>query len=63
MLSRLMESGSGMESRLGGEQLRGIMTYANAAGALACTKRGVIPALPTAGQVRELLSASRATEA
>jgi len=62
MLSRLMESGSGMESRLGGEQLRGIMTYANAAGALACTKRGVIPALPTAGQVREFLCASRATE-
>lgn len=44
-------------------QLREIMTYANAAGALACTRRGVIPALPTADQLEQFLSARLPTNA
>jgi len=49
MLSRLMGMPGGLSwSR---EELRNTMAYANAAGALTCTKRGVIPALPTAEEV------------
>jgi len=33
------------------------MRYANAAGALACTRRGVIPALPTAEELEKFLAA------
>jgi fructokinase len=54
MLSQLMRSPR--EDRLSEERLREIMAYAHAAGALACTQRGVIPALPTAAQVQEFLS-------
>jgi fructokinase len=54
MLSRLRTAGPARE--LSAEQLREIMVYANAAGALTCTKRGVIPALPTAAEIEAFLS-------
>jgi len=57
MLSRLMQAPR--EEPLTEEQLREIMTYANAAGALTCTKRGVIPALPRAAEVEAFLRAQR----
>jgi sugar/nucleoside kinase (ribokinase family) len=37
--------------------MREILRYANAAGALTSMTQGVIPALPTAAQVEEFLSA------
>jgi len=46
--------------RLSDAQLREVMTYANAAGALTCTRRGVIPALPTARDVERFLDRARA---
>jgi fructokinase len=49
MLSRLMGMPGGLSWSC--EELRNTMAYANAAGALTCTKRGVIPALPTAEEV------------
>jgi fructokinase len=55
MLSQLIRARRDL--RLTDERLREVMTYANAAGALACTGRGVIPALPTAHQVEALLAA------
>jgi fructokinase len=54
MLSRLMVLPRG--EVLSEELLREIMTYANAAGALTCTKRGVIPALPAADEITRFLS-------
>jgi fructokinase len=57
MLSRLM--GAADLERLGDPALREIMVYANAAGALACTKRGVIPALPGAGEIVEFVARER----
>jgi fructokinase len=54
MLSHLMYAPKG--ERLSEGQLREVMSYANAAGALACTRRGVIPALPTAQEIEEFLS-------
>jgi fructokinase len=42
--------------RLSVMQMRDILHYANAVGALTATKQGVIPALPTADQVTEFLS-------
>ena len=38
------------------DQLRAICRYANAVGALATTRRGAIPALPTSEQVESFLS-------
>ncbi len=58
MLSRLLpvwEEGGNI-GEVEGESLRGTMTYANAAGAITCTRRGVIPALPTAEEVARFLS-------
>ncbi len=46
--------------KLADEQLWEIMSYANAAGALTCTGRGVIPALPSAPQIEAFLSQRRA---
>jgi len=43
------------DRKLTDARLRGVMTYANAAGALTCTRRGVIPALPTARDLEEFL--------
>jgi len=57
MLCRLLRGDLPPEGGLGEERLRGITSYANAAGALTCTKRGVIPALPTATEVGEFLAA------
>lgn len=54
MLSRLL--GLLPDRSLPADELRDIMAYANAAGALTCTTRGVIPALPTARQVEEFLA-------
>ncbi|MFC1716694.1 PfkB family carbohydrate kinase [Candidatus Poribacteria bacterium] len=42
--------------RLSKEQMHRAMRYANAVGALAATKQGVIPALPSADEVNNLLS-------
>jgi fructokinase len=55
MLSKLMKCPT--LSGLKENELRDIMTYANACGALTCTKVGVIPALPTAGEVEGFLTA------
>ena len=38
------------------EQLERVMRYANAAGALACTRIGVVPALPTARELEQFLA-------
>jgi fructokinase len=54
MLSKII-GGSNPKS-LDGEQLREIMTRANAAGALATQKVGVIPALPTAAEIEAFLA-------
>jgi fructokinase len=43
------------QAKLSDEQLGEIMQYANAAGALACTKRGVIPALPRPPELEAFL--------
>jgi sugar/nucleoside kinase (ribokinase family) len=53
MLSQLMYAPRGQ--RLPEPKLREILTYANAAGALTCTRRGVIPSLPTADQIEQFL--------
>jgi fructokinase len=55
MLSRLMGMSDGQSCSR--EELHEMMVYANAAGALTCTKRGVIPALPTAQEVAAFLVA------
>ncbi len=40
---------------IAGGQLQEVMTYANAAGALTCMRRGVIPSLPTAVELETFL--------
>ena len=55
MLSQLMGEGVPAAGEPGEERLGAVMRYANAAGALTCTKRGVIPALPTAAEVEGFL--------
>ncbi len=57
MLSRLM--GAADLERLGESELRETMVYANAAGALTCTKRGVIPALPRPEEVARFVARAR----
>lgn len=54
MLFKLMKEEKG--AKLPDSRLREIMVYANAAGALTCTKSGVIPALPTAADIKQFLS-------
>ncbi|MFB3879945.1 MAG: carbohydrate kinase [Armatimonadota bacterium] len=54
MLSQLMYATKG--AKLSADKLREVMVHANAAGALACTRRGVIPALPTAAEIEEFVS-------
>jgi len=49
MVSHLMYAPKG--AKLTDAQLREIMTFANAAGALTCTRLGVIPALPTPSEI------------
>jgi len=61
MLSRLRATGP--PRGLAGEQLHEVMVYANAAGALTCTKRGVIPSLPTAAEVEGFLRAREGVRA
>ena len=46
----------GGKGEISDSRLREIMVYANAAGALTCTKPGVIPALPTAADIERFLS-------
>ena len=53
MLSHLIYAPK--EAKLSDEQLGEIMRYANAAGALACTRRGVIPALPRPAEIEAFL--------
>lgn len=55
LLSRLI--GLAPPGKLNGLELAEIMRFANAAGALTCTKRGVIPSLPTAQQVAAFMEA------
>ncbi len=55
MLSHLMYAPK--RARLPEGQLREIMTHANAAGALTCMRRGVIPALPTSKEIDQFLAA------
>ncbi len=57
MLSQLMYAAR--DRRLAEEQLREVMAYGNAAGALACTRRGVIPSLPTAVELDEFLESRK----
>ena len=54
MLSQVMYAPK--DAKIAGEHLREVMTYANAAGALACTRRGGIPSLPTAAELDEFLA-------
>ena len=54
MLSQLMYAPKG--AKITGEHLREVMTYANAAGAFTCTRRGVIPSLPTAAELDGFLA-------
>ncbi len=58
MLVKLMQTvGAGREPlRLNEGQLRNIMTYANAAGALSTQQVGCIPALPTASEIEAFLN-------
>ena len=56
LLSRMVE-GDDWRANLNAEKLRDILRYANAVGAITSTQVGVIPALPTAGQVAEFLEA------
>ena len=58
MLTQIMDSrgGVGKLPELDDNQLRGIMRYANAAGALTTQKIGVIPALPTASEIETFLN-------
>lgn len=46
-------------SALGEEEIAKILQHANAIGALACTKPGAIPALPTLSEVKSFLEALR----
>ena len=59
MLTEIMCSsgGVGKLSELDDNQLRGMMRYANAAGALTTQKIGVIPSLPTASEIEAFLNA------
>jgi len=57
MLSQLIYAPR--DGKLPDASLREIMEYANAAGALTCTRRGVIPSLPTAGQLEDFLRSAR----
>jgi sugar/nucleoside kinase (ribokinase family) len=54
MLCQLMPEEK--NAKLPDSRLREIMLYANAAGALTCTKPGVIPALPKAAEIEQFLS-------
>lgn len=58
MLTQIMRSsrGVGKLPELDDNQLRGIMRYANAAGALTTQKIGVIPALPTPSEIEAFLN-------
>jgi fructokinase len=56
LLSQLVSSGD-WRDQLTPERLRAILRYANAVGAITAQTMGVIPALPTAGQVGRFLSA------
>ena len=54
MLSQLMYAPR--DARIAAERLREVMVYANAAGALTCTRRGVIPSLPKAAELDAFLA-------
>jgi len=54
MLFKLMKEEK--DAKIPESRLREIMVYANAAGALTCTKSGVIPALPTAADIERFLN-------
>jgi fructokinase len=55
LLFKIVAFGKGLQD-LSPAQLKEILIYANAVGALTALTQGVIPALPTAGQVEEFLS-------
>ena len=54
LLTQLVKRGNWLEE-LTVDQLRQILRYANAVGALTSLKRGVIPALPTSGEIEAFL--------
>lgn len=58
VLIQLTSSGD-WRAHLSVERLADILRYGNAVGALTATKQGVIPALPTAGEVRAFLDKAR----
>lgn len=55
LLTQLVRSGKDWHDRLTPDQLREILRYANAVGALTSMTKGVIPALPTADRVDAFL--------
>ena len=55
LLTQLVNRGN-WRDRLSPDQLNKILRHANAVGALTATKQGVIPALPSAGEVEEFLA-------
>lgn len=55
LLTQLESSGKDWRARLTPDQLRKILRYANAVGALTSMTKGVIPALPTADRVEAFL--------
>ncbi|HAL60956.1 MAG TPA: carbohydrate kinase [Chloroflexi bacterium] len=57
LLASLLERGYDLEG-LTGPDLRAILQFANAVGALTATRKGVIPALPTREAVRAFLAAN-----
>lgn len=58
MLAKLMQTVDAARDplRLDEDQLRSIMTFANAAGALSTQRVGCIPALPTASEIEDFLN-------
>jgi fructokinase len=56
LLTQLVGGGGDWQNRLSPAQLREILRYANAVGALTALTQGVIPALPTAARVEAFLS-------
>lgn len=58
MLSQLISEPR--DRKLPDARMREIMTYANAAGALTCTRRGVIPSLPRAREIEQFLGSAPA---
>ena len=57
-----LTAGDDWRAHLSIERLAEILRYANAVGALTATKQGVIPALPTAEEVRDFLDSIQSAQ-